>query len=127
MRRRRALYRATHRGSKELDFLLGRFAAETVETMTDTEISVMERLIETPDPDIAVALFEGNSLGEPVLDALMMRHCGAFTGSWSPVKSCQEPAVTMAEDKVPDPAGRPAARPAAARSRAACRRVSTPR
>jgi antitoxin CptB len=72
-RRRRALYRATHRGSKELDFLLGRFAAETVETMSDTEISVMERLIETPDPDIAVALFEGNSLGEPVLDALMMR------------------------------------------------------
>jgi len=73
MRRRRALYRATHRGSKELDFLLGRFAAETIETMTETEICVMERLIETPDPDIAVALFEGNSLGEPVLDALMVR------------------------------------------------------
>jgi antitoxin CptB len=73
MRRRRALYRATHRGSKELDFLLGRFAAETVEIMTETEIRVMERLIETPDPDIAVALFEGNSLGEPVLDALMVR------------------------------------------------------
>ena len=26
MRRRRALWRATHRGSKEMDFLLGRFA-----------------------------------------------------------------------------------------------------
>lgn len=73
MRRHRALYRATHRGSKELDFLLGRFAAEAIETMTETEICVMERLIDTPDPDIAVALFEGNSLGEPVLDALMVR------------------------------------------------------
>jgi len=73
MRRRRALYRATHRGSKELDFLLGRFAAETIETMTESEICVMERLIDTPDPEIAVGLFEGHSLGEPVLDALMQR------------------------------------------------------
>jgi antitoxin CptB len=73
MRRRRALYRATHRGSKELDFLLGRFATATVETMTETEICVMERLIDTPDPEIAVSLFEGNSLGEPVLDVMMQR------------------------------------------------------
>ena len=64
MRRRRALYRATHRGSKELDFLLGRFAEQTIEAMTDIEISVMERLIEIPDPDIALSLFEGNSLGD---------------------------------------------------------------
>ena len=63
MRRRRALYRATHRGSKELDFLLGRFAEQRIEAMTDIEISVMERLIEIPDPDIALSLFEGNSLG----------------------------------------------------------------
>ena len=63
MRRRRALYRATHRGSKELDFLLGRFAEQTIETMSDAEIGVLERLIEIPDPDIAVSLFEGNSLG----------------------------------------------------------------
>ena len=33
----------------------------------------MERLIEIPDPDIAASLFEGNSLGEPDLDALMQR------------------------------------------------------
>ena len=73
IRRRRALYRATHRGSKELDFLLGRFAEQTIETMTDAEIRVLERLIETPDPDIAVSLFDGGSLGEPELDALMQR------------------------------------------------------
>ena len=27
----------------------------------------------TPDPDIAVSLFDGESLGEPELDALMQR------------------------------------------------------
>ncbi len=73
LRRRRALYRATHRGSKELDFLLGRFAEQEVETMSDAEVCVMERLIDTPDPDIALSLFEGNSLGEAALDDLMHR------------------------------------------------------
>ena len=73
MRRRRALYRATHRGSKELDYLLGRFAEQNLETMTEDEISVLERLIEVPDPDIAASLFDGLSLGEPSLDQLMQR------------------------------------------------------
>lgn len=73
MRRRRVLYRATHRGSKELDFLLGRFAEQTIETMTAAEVCIFERLIQIPDPDIAVSLFEGNSLGEPALDELMQR------------------------------------------------------
>ena len=33
----------------------------------------MERLIETPDPDIAASLFDGISLGDSDLDALMQR------------------------------------------------------
>jgi antitoxin CptB len=73
MRRSRALYRATHRGSKEMDFLLGRFATEEVERMSPAEIGVLERLIDAPDPDIAVSLFEGQSLGEPEVDALIQR------------------------------------------------------
>jgi antitoxin CptB len=73
MRRRRALYRATHRGSKELDYLLGRFAEQTIERMTEVEICVLERLIEVPDPDISASLFDGLSLGEPALDGLMQR------------------------------------------------------
>jgi antitoxin CptB len=73
MRRRRALYRATHRGSKELDFLLGRYAEQAVETMSVTEICLMERLIEIPDPEIAASLFDGISLGDSDLDTLMQR------------------------------------------------------
>jgi antitoxin CptB len=71
LRRRRALYRATHRGSEELDFLLGRFAEREVARMDLREIAVLERLLETPDPDIAASLFEGPSLGAPDVDALM--------------------------------------------------------
>ncbi|HKB22718.1 MAG TPA: succinate dehydrogenase assembly factor 2 [Methyloceanibacter sp.] len=73
MRRRRALWRATHRGSKEMDFLLGRFAAAALDGMNAAEIGVFERLIDTPDPDIDMSLFRGKSLGEADLDELIGR------------------------------------------------------
>jgi antitoxin CptB len=88
MRRRRVLYRATRRGSKELDFLLGRFAENNIETMSVSDIGVLEQLIDLPDPEIAASLFEGNLLGEPALDALMRRlRCfhGVVPGR---IKSC---------------------------------------
>ena len=72
-RRRRALWRATHRGTKEMDFLLGRFATQTVDRMGAAEIAVLERLIDVPDPEIEFSLYEGQSLGAPDLDELMAR------------------------------------------------------
>jgi antitoxin CptB len=73
MRRRRALWRATHRGSKEMDFLLGRFAKAALDGMNAAEIGVFERLIDTPDPDVKMSLFGGQSLGEADLDELVAR------------------------------------------------------
>jgi antitoxin CptB len=73
MRRRRALWRATHRGSKEMDFLLGRFAEAALDGMNAANIGVFERLIDTPDPDIEMSLFGGQSLGEADLDELIGR------------------------------------------------------
>jgi antitoxin CptB len=73
MRRRRALWRATHRGSKEMDFLLGRFAEAALDGMNAADIGVFERLIDTPDPDIEMSLFGGQSLGEADLDELIGR------------------------------------------------------
>lgn len=73
MRRRRALWRATHRGSKEMDFLLGRFAERALDAMNASEIAVFERLIEVPDPKIESCVLEGHSLGERDLDELIVR------------------------------------------------------
>ncbi|MFD0987402.1 FAD assembly factor SdhE [Methyloligella solikamskensis] len=73
LRRRRALYRATHRGSKEMDFLLGRYAAETIPEMGSGDLTVMEQLIEAPDPLLAECIYEGTRLGEPGLDELIGR------------------------------------------------------
>ncbi len=73
MRRRRALWRATHRGSKEMDFLLGRYAEHTLDGMNAVDIAIFERLIEAPDPAIESCVMEGYSLGEADLDELIDR------------------------------------------------------
>ena len=73
MRRRRALWRATHRGSKEMDFLLGRFAEQALDGMNAAEITVFERLIDNSDPAIESCVLEGHLLGEPDLDELIDR------------------------------------------------------
>ena len=48
--RRRAAYRAHHRGTKEMDWLLGRFVDEAAAQMDDGELALFERFMELPDP-----------------------------------------------------------------------------
>lgn len=52
MRRRRAAYRAAHRGTKEMDWLLGRFATARLEAMSEAELSEFEALLAAPDPEL---------------------------------------------------------------------------
>jgi antitoxin CptB len=52
IRKKRALYRAMHRGTKEMDILLGRFALGSVEAMTEDELAEFELILTFPDPEI---------------------------------------------------------------------------
>jgi antitoxin CptB len=52
VRRKRALYRAHHRGTKELDWVLGRYAEKHVPGMEEAQLAVFEQLLSLPDPDI---------------------------------------------------------------------------
>lgn len=51
-RRRRALYRAQHRGTKEMDWTLGRFAEAALPRLEGDALSLFERLLSLPDPVI---------------------------------------------------------------------------
>ena len=51
-RRRRLLFRCWHRGTKEVDILLGGFADAHVETMDDSELDKLEQLLEQNDIDL---------------------------------------------------------------------------
>ena len=52
MRRKRLYFRCWHRGTKELDVLLGHFADRYLAQLTDEQIGHMEALLEFPDQDI---------------------------------------------------------------------------
>lgn len=50
--RRRIQYRASHRGTKEMDILLGRFADAALDGMTAGEIVLFEQMLALPDPEL---------------------------------------------------------------------------
>ncbi len=52
-RRRRILFRATHRGTQETDRLIGGYVAPRLMDFTDTELDAVEAMMELPDPDLA--------------------------------------------------------------------------
>jgi len=56
-----------------MDYLLGRFTEQAIDSMNADEIAVLERLIEMPDPQIGLSVYEGYSLGERDLDTLVAR------------------------------------------------------
>ena len=52
VRRRKALYHSWHRGIREMDLVLGRFADSEIATLTDAELTDYELLMEVPDRDL---------------------------------------------------------------------------
>lgn len=70
IRRRRLRYRAAHRGTRELDLLLGPYAATHVEAMSEAELAGLERLL-----DEAETAVQGWLLGQepmpPAYEALI--------------------------------------------------------
>ena len=55
-RRKRLLFRCWHRGTREMDLILGRFADAEIAGLSDDELAQFEHLIEVPDPDLYAAL-----------------------------------------------------------------------
>ena len=51
-RRRKVLFRAWHRGIREMDLIMGRFADAEIGGFSEDELDEFERLIEVPDRDL---------------------------------------------------------------------------
>lgn len=51
-RRRRILFRAWHRGMREMDILLGQFADSHIAKLSEAELDQLEALMDEPDPEI---------------------------------------------------------------------------
>ena len=51
-RRKRLLFRARHRGFREVDLIFGTFAADALADMTDAELDAFEALLGVPDQEV---------------------------------------------------------------------------
>jgi antitoxin CptB len=51
-RRKRLLYQSKHRGTKEADLILGGFAHAYLSSLTATQFSEFEALLDESDPDL---------------------------------------------------------------------------
>lgn len=51
-RRKKIIFRAWHRGMREMDLIMGRFAESRIDAMSNAELDTFELLIEAPDRDL---------------------------------------------------------------------------
>lgn len=72
-RRKRLLFRCWHRGTRELDLILGRFADAAIAALGDDELGQLERLLEVPDPDLYAAVTGDRPLPDEHANALFER------------------------------------------------------
>ncbi|WP_419731253.1 succinate dehydrogenase assembly factor 2 [Lichenicola sp.] len=81
-RRRRILFRATHRGTHETDVLIGGFVTPRIAGFSDAELDAIEELMELPDVDLADWLM-GRLPIPPESDSPMLRAVQAAARSRS--------------------------------------------
>jgi antitoxin CptB len=72
-RRKRLLFRCWHRGTREMDLILGRFADAEIADLSGGDMAELERLIEVPDPDLYAALTGDKPLDPEYASALFDR------------------------------------------------------
>jgi antitoxin CptB len=76
IRRRRLLYRATHRGTHECDLLIGGFVSRRIDAMDAAAMDALEEVMELPDSDLADWL-TGRLPIPPEADSAMLRRMRA--------------------------------------------------
>jgi antitoxin CptB len=80
IRRRRILFRATHRGTFENDLLIGGFVKPRIATMTAAELDALEAVMDLPDPDLADWLTGRRPIPEAARSPMLLRILDAVRG-----------------------------------------------
>jgi antitoxin CptB len=79
-RRRRLLFRAQHRGTKECDIMLGGFVARHIHALDEPTLAELEALLELPDVDLADWLSGRRPVPPDVASALFARIVAEVAG-----------------------------------------------
>ena len=65
-RLKRLLYRASHRGTKEMDLILGGFAEAEADTLSEADVEAFEQLLNESDPDLYSWIVSGSAVPDGV-------------------------------------------------------------
>ncbi len=76
-RRRRILFRSWHRGIREMDLIMGRFADACLADLGDAELDAYERLMDLPDQDV-LGWITGELATTPEYETALMRRLRTF-------------------------------------------------
>jgi antitoxin CptB len=79
VRRRRLLFRAWHRGIREMDLVLGRFADAQLAGFSETELGEFETWLDIPDQQI-FAWISGQQGAPTEIDTPLFRRLREFRG-----------------------------------------------
>lgn len=52
VKRKRLQFRSWHRGTRELDLILGTFADRHIADLSETELDIYDHMLTLPDPDL---------------------------------------------------------------------------
>jgi len=83
VRRRKLRFRAWHRGMREVDLIMGRFADSEIARLTAAELAEFERLLEVPDHEL-LAWVTGEAEVPPGVATELFRRLRDFNnGGWA--------------------------------------------
>ncbi len=71
LRRRRAAYRAAHRGTKEMDVLVGRYAEAKLPALAGVALSEFEEFLAVGDPTLQSWIFANEDMGDSLFTGLV--------------------------------------------------------
>ena len=72
-RKKRLLFHTWHRGTREMDLLLGRFADATIDAWSEEDVAEMEALMSVPDPELYAWITEQADIPENHQSAVLSR------------------------------------------------------
>jgi antitoxin CptB len=76
-RRRRLLFRAWHRGIREMDLIIGRFADRHLAALNETELDTFESWLEVPDQQM-FAWVNGSEEAPAAIDSALFQRLRDF-------------------------------------------------
>ncbi len=83
-RQRRILFRSWHRGMREMDLILGRFADAEIANLCESDLDDYERLLEAADPDIFTWI-TGEAMPPASYDTPVLRKIRNFHNHAGPI------------------------------------------